>query len=100
MLRAKLLTFIWSGNLSIVGVPYQEEIGRIRLNMKRNNRENGIHETFGNFNRFGLVQERGGPCGVMAAVQGALLQTLNFGSRLEGGGGCKVSGAKIRLHMD
>ena len=46
------------------------------------------------------MQERGGPCGVMAAVQGALLQTLNFGSRLEGGGGCKVSGAQIRLHMD
>ena len=38
------------------------------------------------------MQERGGPCGVMAAVQGALLQTLHFGSRLEGGGGCKVSG--------
>ena len=37
-----------------------------------------------------MVQERGGPCGVMAAVQGALLQTLNFGSMLEGGGGCKV----------
>ena len=38
-----------------------------------------------------MVQERGGPCGVMAAVQGALLQTLNFGSMLEGGGGCKAS---------
>ena len=46
-------------------------------------------------NRFGLVQERGGPCGVMAAVQGALLQTLNFGSKLEGGGGCKVRGLII-----
>ena len=30
---------------------------------------------------FGLVQDRGGPCGVMAAVQGTLLKVLLHGSQ-------------------
>ena len=33
--------------------------------------------------RFGFVQEKGGPCGVLAAVQASLIQALLFGNRLD-----------------
>jgi hypothetical protein len=41
--------------------------------------------------KFGIVQEKGGPCGIMAAVQAHFIQTLVFGNRLGGGVGCQPS---------
>ncbi|CAD7943498.1 unnamed protein product [Amoebophrya sp. A25] len=41
--------------------------------------------------RFGLIQKQGGPCGILAAVQGTLLQQLLFGSDGAGSSGSKTT---------